>query len=317
MRFYIIFIFAVTLILSTGCKDPTPPGSGTPNGWWTELSAPTFPKRENAVSFTIGDKAYIGCGKNDTLHYNDFYRYDGTSWTPIASLPGDARTGAVAFVLDGKGYVGLGHSENGIGQQSVYQDFWKYDPSTNTWAQAPVYPGQPRYAAAAFSAGGHGYVGTGINANANRLKDLWKLDLVSESWAQVTDFPDGVRIKAQGTTILDNGFLFGGTDNNDIWEYNHSLDTWSKRLDMTAPSRDGSIIFTIGSDSYYGLGSGGGTYYTDLWKFDFHAYLLTEQREFPGTGRKDAIGFSIGNKGYMLMGGNNSDLVNEFWMFEP
>lgn len=320
MRLLLVIIISFVFLLTQGCKDPDPPGPGTLDGTWTQLSDPTFPVRENAVSFVLNNKAYIGCGKDGITYLNDFYSYDGTAWSPAASLPANGRSGAVAFVMNGKAYVGLGQSENTAGQQNVYQDFWEYDPTSNSWSAAPIFPGQPRYHASAFIAGGNGFVSAGINSNANRLEDVWRLDNNSNNWIQMMDFPDGVRIKTLGTSILDNGFLFGGTDNNDIWEYNHSLDTWTKRLDMEdleIPSRDGSILFTIGSDSYYGMGSGSGNYYTDLWKFDFHAYILTEQKEFEGTGRKNGISFSLNNKGYVLMGGNNSNLHTDFWEFTP
>jgi len=317
MRSSLIFILFVSILVFTQCKDPQPPGPQELDGEWTKLSDPGFTERVDAVSFVLGNKAYVGTGKNGNTYLNDFHAFNGTSWSPIASLPGNERSGAVAFVANGKAYVGLGQSQTTGGQQSVYQDFWMYDPTSNSWSAAPSFLGQPRYLAAAFEAGGQGYVATGINANANRLEDVWRFNADNNVWVQMDDFPGGVRINSIGTGILDNGFLFGGTDNDDIWEYNHALDTWTKRLDIDAPSRDGSILFTIGSKSYYGMGSGNGSYYTDFYKFDFHAYLLTEQKEFPGTGRKDAIGFSLDNNGYLLMGGNNSDLFSDFWMFEP
>lgn len=317
MRSFFILALIALVSLSMGCDPNKPPVPKDLDGTWTQLADPNFSAREDAVCFVLDNKAYVGCGKRDSIYLNDFYVFDGTSWNPIASLPGAERSGAVAFASNNKGYVGLGQSVTTTGQQNVFQDFWEYNPSTNSWSAAPAFPGQPRYHAASFEAEGEGHVATGINASANRLKDVWRLNNSTNNWVQMADFPDGVRIKSLGTSILDNGFLFGGTDNNNVWEYNKALDTWAKRLDLEGPPRDGSILFTIGSKSYYGMGAGNGSYYTDLWEFDFHAYLLEEQKEFAGTGRKEAIGFSLNNKGYLLMGGNNSDLFSDFWEFKP
>ncbi|MEO6358225.1 MAG: hypothetical protein ABIU77_15450, partial [Ferruginibacter sp.] len=80
-------------------------------------------RRFAAVSFSIGDKAYIGTGRDDTRpityplqpsieNYDDFWEYNQTthSWRQMARFMGAARSEATGFSIDGKGYVGFGRS---------------------------------------------------------------------------------------------------------------------------------------------------------------------------------------------------------------
>ena len=51
-------------------------------------------------------------------------------WTNIADFPGTERDEAVSFSLNGMGYVGVG-----IKFPDHFTDFYRYDPSANTWTQ--------------------------------------------------------------------------------------------------------------------------------------------------------------------------------------
>lgn len=52
------------------------------------------------------------------------------------------RYGVVAFGVGNKGYVGLGikHS-NKDGIDTFMNDFWEYNPDTNTWIRKADFPG--------------------------------------------------------------------------------------------------------------------------------------------------------------------------------
>ena len=45
----------------------------------------------------------------------------------------------------------------------VTNDFWEYDPSTNTWTQKADFGGTARNWAVGFSIGNKGYIGTGYD----------------------------------------------------------------------------------------------------------------------------------------------------------
>src|SRR5262245_152482 len=92
-------------------------------------------------------------------------------WNRIADFGGGDRITAVAFSIGDKGYMGTG-----IGSPSSGNDFWEYDPSTDTWTQKANFGGIPRYDATGFSIGDKGYLGTGSTNGTDYLKDFWEYD---------------------------------------------------------------------------------------------------------------------------------------------
>ena len=49
-------------------------------------------------------------------------------------------------------------------------DFWEYDPATNTWTQKADFGGTARQYATGLSIGSKGYIGTGNGSNGQLLK---------------------------------------------------------------------------------------------------------------------------------------------------
>lgn len=82
--------------------------------------------RYDAVSFTIGERAYMVGGVASTGATNgSVYEFDATTymWDERTSFEGSARSLAVAYVLDGRAFVGTG--QNG---SSRYDDVWEFKP---------------------------------------------------------------------------------------------------------------------------------------------------------------------------------------------
>jgi N-acetylneuraminic acid mutarotase len=135
---------------------------------WTE-KANVVP-RNVAVGFSIGNKGYLGVGTDGSTNYNDFWEFDplDTSngldlnnnplgkWNQKASFPGAPRYGAVGFSISNKGYIGTGADGN-----FYYQDFYEFDPVSNSWVQKVDFAGESRGYGIGFSIGNNGYIGTG------------------------------------------------------------------------------------------------------------------------------------------------------------
>jgi len=126
--------------------------------------------RPYAAGFSIGNKGYLGTGVIELplgrLYLEqDFYEYDPAmdAWTRKHDFPGAGRSGAVAFSTSGRGYLGLG-SEQGatVGQGN---DFWEYNPATDSWTRKTDFPGGPAYDAKGLSIGGKGYVAPGSSGS--------------------------------------------------------------------------------------------------------------------------------------------------------
>ena len=118
-----------------------------------------------AVGFSIGTKGYVGTGIMNSNATQQFWEWDQATnvWTQKASFGGAGRWYGTGFSIGNRGYVGLGNSVTG--NPPYNQDFWEYNPTTDTWTQVANFGGGPRIWAPGFSIGSKGYVGTGNNSN--------------------------------------------------------------------------------------------------------------------------------------------------------
>src|SRR5688572_13766154 len=91
-------------------------------------------------------------------------------WNQKANFGGSARHRSTAFSIGNKGYIGLGHI-NAV-SNIEYEDFWEYDPGTNTWTQMADFGGGLRYHSIGFSVGAKGYVGLGRKDGGSYEDDL-------------------------------------------------------------------------------------------------------------------------------------------------
>jgi len=258
--------------------------------------------RYGAISFTIGDKGYIGTGIGSGL-YKDLWEYDPLtdSWTQKADFGGDARVSATSFAIGSKAYVGLG--DNGT---NPTVDFWEYDSSTNAWTQKADFPGTARYAAAGFSIGAKGYIGTGHLAGAgNRVKDFYEYDPISDNWSLLADVGGLPRAYAVGFTIGDKGYI--GTGNSgiletDFWEFDPSTGNWTQKANFSGTGRFGACGFSNGTNGYIGLGDIGGGYSQDFWEYNPLTDSWIQKADFSGSKRTLSVGFNIENQGYIGTG---------------
>jgi hypothetical protein len=151
--------------------------------------------RTEAVVATIGNVAIIGTGKDINGNVkNDFYIYDPSgvgSWRSISSCPFTPRRNAVALSLSFEKngtnynyfYVGTGADAN----DSLYNDWWRYDYNNGKWTQCSDIRedddiAEGREGAVAFSVkrsiidfGVHerGFV-VGGKSNSGYKRDMWE-----------------------------------------------------------------------------------------------------------------------------------------------
>ncbi len=255
---YFFFLPASVILLILACnKTSTNPEQ---SGNW--VNRPDFDGygRFQAVSFVIGDTAYVGTGYDGSTNtrYNDLWSFDtARAWRVCAQMPAAAtpRNGAVAFSIGRNGYITTGTDGN-----IKFQDTWAYNVDNNSWTKKadlgfnaginPVKVG--RYGASAFAIGNYGYVTCGYDGNY--LKDLWQYDAKNDVWLQKQSigntnatYPTNGKVISQAankrmnavafvytnpTTSLTQGYVVtglgsGGTNVNDFWSYNPINDTWT------------------------------------------------------------------------------------------
>ncbi len=174
---------------------------------WTKKADCSFPARKHAFGFSIGNKGYIGSGGNSTFANAlvDFYEYDPLTdlWTPKPFTP-PGRGDAVGFSIGNKGYMGTGKSGN-----FYLNDFWEYNPDSNTWNQKADFPGGVRNCGIGFSINNIGYLGKGYNGT-NYFNDLFEYNPANNSWLAMPETVDEPCQKAIAFSIGNKGYVGTG-----------------------------------------------------------------------------------------------------------
>ncbi len=164
--------------------DPTAPAGSQ---WQVEYGYPGV-KRVFSTTWIYQNEAYICCGSNNGVNVDDFWKFDGTTWTELRKISDDSdleydddyaivRSQAVAFVIDDMIYLEGGNSSEDSG--SNYSDYWIYDPSTDLWTgegdyEYTTFGGSTRTGCCSFSTGTRGFVVCGMNGT-NPCEDVWEL----------------------------------------------------------------------------------------------------------------------------------------------
>ncbi|MEP7109701.1 MAG: kelch repeat-containing protein [Ferruginibacter sp.] len=153
---------------------------------WTQKADFGGTARELATGFSIGSKGYIG---NGFVPQNDFWEYDPetNTWTQKADFGGGMRYKATGFSIGSKGYIGTGNNSSGD-NSSLLNDFWEYNPSTNTWTKKADFGGVPRALATGFSIGSKGYIGVGNSdwSGFSLKNDWWEYTPTPENENSIT-----------------------------------------------------------------------------------------------------------------------------------
>ncbi len=296
---------------------------------WTQKADVGTTIRYGAVGFSIGSKGYIGTGLSisDGGKLKDMWEYDPSldTWTQKADFGGTARVAATGFSIGDKGYIGCGDAG------SIATDFWEFDPIANTWTVKSSFPGTPRYAATGFGIGTKGYLGTGLITGLARINDFWEFDPnmgASGTWTEKSKIGGATgltRDYAAAFTIGNIGYV--GTGNTDLgrsvelWAYDPSTDTWTRKQDFGGTARFGAIGMSIGQYGYIGHGDKGGVgvFTNDFWEYNPVLDSWTQKANIGGAIRTLSVGFGIGNKGYVGTGANQLIPANymDFWEYTP
>ena len=198
-----------------------------PNNSWTQLASFPGAGRDHPAMVNVGDKIFVGCGSNASSYgLSDWWEYNITnnSWSQKTDIPGNGRHHPYYFGIGNYAYVGFGHgSVSGPGSNPnstlfIYNDFYRYDPSNDSWQLMSQFPSQARVAGTQFSYQGKGYIlsGDGDNHYPLGVSEFWEYDPVSDSWVQLPPHP-GNSIWAPGSFVIGCNvyFLLG----NNKWTY--------------------------------------------------------------------------------------------------
>jgi hypothetical protein len=292
----------------------------TQSGNWVTEGQLNGPARSEAVSFVIGDLAYVGTGWDGlNTRYGDFWSYVSNgpfanTWTQVASLPvGAERSSAVGMSINGMGYCGTGYNTAGF----YLSDFYQFDPVANTWTRKADFAGGARYEAVAFGIGNLGYAGTGFDGS-NALKDFYQYDPTQDLWTYI-GFSGNKRYGAVTFVYQNKGYVVtgvnSGTMQTDFWVFNPASDTaqWSQLNHIsnystesfddsyTTIARWNAGAFIVGDYAYISCGENG-IYYTYTWEYNFATDLWDEKTPFEGPATTGPVGFTVAGLGYIATG---------------
>jgi hypothetical protein len=123
----------------------------------------------------------------------------------------------------GKGYIGSG---NDTSNNLSSNDFWEWDPNTNTWTQKANVPGLERRAATSFVINGIPFAGCGWNGSSY-FTDMYRYDGPSNIWTAIASFEGAGAYTSIGFSIGQEGYIgSGGTSGGasmQFWEYKSGL----------------------------------------------------------------------------------------------
>jgi len=247
---------------------------------WTQKA--NFPggNRSASTAFTIGSKAYMGTGNDGNIYLNDFWEYEPSAdtWTQKAGFPGFEREEAVGFAIGNKGYLGTGQTFV-VGPNNswttTYNDFYEYDPATDSWSQKSSLPGPPRAYAVGAVIGNTGYVGLGGNDDQSAsFTDFYAYDPATDTWTSRASMGGSGRADAGVVANGNNIYIIGGINFpnfngfSSCRMYDAVTDSW-----VSAPVFSGGVIMApvvqnAGGRVFAGTGYNSGfVARNDWWEF--------------------------------------------------
>ncbi len=165
--------------------NPTAPSGSQ----WQIISGYSGTKRVFATTWVYNNEAYICGGSNNGTNADDFWKFDGTTWTQLRDISDSddeeyddeykniVRSMAAALIIDDRIYWVGGNASEESGTN--YSDYWIYDPATDLWSNEGDYlhtpfAGSTRTGTSWFSNGTRGFIVAGLNGS-NPCDDMWEL----------------------------------------------------------------------------------------------------------------------------------------------
>lgn len=138
------------------------------------------------------------------------------------------------FVLDGKAYMGTGYNGS-----IVFNDFYCYDPSNDTWTAKANFPGLARGASGCFSIGNYGYLGGGYDGNATGVfyQDYYRYSVSANSWTPVANYPGSGPAYVGCFSIGNKGYVgtggvYGGPYFSNFYEFSDNTTSINDEISM-------------------------------------------------------------------------------------
>lgn len=167
------------------------------------------------------------------------------NWTQLSDFGGSGRHRASSLVIGNRAYVGCGHI-NGSGVETIFNDWWEYDPATNAWEQKANIPWvadtsmfpNPFYDfmdCVGFELNGKGYIGKGIDY------PFFSYSPATNTWTELNQMAPLYISTFISKPIQSHGlgFVYSFEDQS-IKIYTPSLDSWMEYPNFYFPTSNSS-----------------------------------------------------------------------------
>lgn len=244
----------------------------------------------------------------------------GYQWIPRANFGGVARHRCTAFSVGNKGYIGGGHINSGT--PVYHEDYWEYDPVTDSWTQIADFGGGKRYHATAFSIGEFGYVGCGEDDDDNYHTDFYRYSPQFNVWQPIASMPGNPRRGATSFVINELGYVGTGQSDfgyeDDFYKYDPNANAWYSVADFMGEARSSAVGFSYNGKGYVGTGHIFGDHTKDFYEYDPISNSWSQKADVGTTYRQDATGFVVNGKAYIGTGNDVDGNLNykDFWEYD-
>jgi N-acetylneuraminic acid mutarotase len=265
-------------------------------------------------------------------------------WLQKASLTASGRHLACSMTIGQCGYVGGGWDGT-----TTFNDFWEYDPSSNSWTQKADAPAL-MWNVPCFGIDTAGYfcfpgntwmfrptANTWTNVNpaappntyieerkwvingkgyVTDQANIYRFDPATFQWTTVYTLPNNQFAPDIGFAIGNKAYMMDNSYQK-FWEYDPTASTLTQKAVCPLNNTVG-VGFSINGKGYCGLG------FTitqvgsikDMAEYDPASNTWKRINDFEGSDRRKATSFVIGNRGYIACGSSGINLC-DLWEFDP
>jgi N-acetylneuraminic acid mutarotase len=249
--------------------------------------------------------------------------FDGFSheqWTQKANFGGVGRHRTTGFSIGNKGYIGGGHINSGT--STYHEDYWQYDPTSDSWTQIADFGGGKRYHSSAFTIDGFGYVGLGEDDDDNYHNDFYRYVPQLNIWQAIASYPGNPRRGASSFVIDSEGYVGCGQSDfgyqNDFYKYIPEDNEWYTIEPFLGEARSSAVGFSHDGKGYVGTGHIFGDDTKDFYEYDPFSNSWTQKADVGTTNRQDATGFVVNGHAYLGTGNDVDANFNfkDFWKYD-
>lgn len=238
------------------------------------------------------------------------------AWMSHADFPGIGRDDATAAVSSGRVFFGTG-----FGTGFIYlNDWWEYNPQTDSWTSRTALPDEPRQYAACTSDEDAVYLFGGLTPSGC-TDEIWKYTVLNDSWELLTNFPNGGR---QAPVLVKYGYyLYAGLGRcsgvyySDWLRFDLRSLTWEALTSFPGEPRFDPIFGNVNHEVFLSGGLGDGIGFSDTYVYRYHYDDWIQKDDFTGCSRMYTAHATTDNKIYFVNGGDaNYDFCHEAYSFE-